>query len=466
MFNMKAFSKRTAYLLLFLILLMSLLLRVYRLSERVIFDADQEFAATFAYEVLKIFPIRLIGQGLSVQSLFMGPLYFYFLVPFFALSNLHPIGGYFGSITLGLVTIVAYFLIIKSIFGTSAGLIAAFFRAILFSAVKTDLLMTPAFSSELAVLFTWFCLYKYWQKNDTYLLPIGFLFGLYTSFHPILFPFYFAFLALAILQKHIPRKKCIVLSLVCFLLPLAPLLLFEYFHKFLEVKALFSLKNSGNSEVKTLSTLLDYIKIIFTYPTTLLNIRTPDLLIIVLSSLFYIFSSIPIMKRIGFWKNSFHRTIVIATILIFLLYYFIIPVHVSEYYFIGVFTIIFIYTIGNISILLKERKLLLLSAVLVIVTIVNFIDLYKSWNSSFRDSLKDKETVITTIARLQPDNNMKFYYDTDFGQHFGLGYLARYYHVEGKGGRGVPEYIIVIPASRRAHEITFSSGSVGLVVKR
>jgi len=39
--------------------------------------------------------------------LFVGPWYFYFLVPFYALSGLHPLGGAIGSVVLGLITIIA-----------------------------------------------------------------------------------------------------------------------------------------------------------------------------------------------------------------------------------------------------------------------------------------------------------------------------------------------------------------------
>ena len=67
--------------LLFLILIMAVILRFYRLSEMASLDFDQEYASNFAYRVLREFPIQMIGQGLSVQGLFMGPWYFYFLVP-------------------------------------------------------------------------------------------------------------------------------------------------------------------------------------------------------------------------------------------------------------------------------------------------------------------------------------------------------------------------------------------------
>lgn len=461
--SMKLLSNKAHYLILLGILIVAVVIRVYNLSDRVIFDADQEFAATFAVEVLTIFPIRLIGQGLSIQSLFMGPLYFYFLVPFFALSHLHPIGGYVGSIVLGLITIIVYFLVFKSVFGSSAGIIAALLRAILFSNIQRDLLMTPAFSSDIIIVLTWFCLYKCWYKKDIYVVPLAFLFGLYSSFHPILFPFYFVLPALYVLQRHMPPKKYIVASVISFLIPLAPLIIFEYFHNFLEVKALFSLGSSGNSETKTFATLIEYLKTIFTYPVTLLGARFPETVVPIIAGLLYLGNSIYIIRKIDFWRNSFHRIVPLLTLSIFVLYYFLLPVHVPDYYFFGVFTLLFMYFVGNLHILFLQKKYVLLTAILIAIAAANVVGFYQLGDIPY--SLGDKGTIMKTIIALHPDSNKQVYYDTDPGLHFGLGYLQRYYQMEATGGPGSPEYIIVIPKDRRKEEITVFSGGVGLVVK-
>mgnify|MGYP001585352127 CR=1 FL=1 len=131
-------SNKKVYLLLTLILLLGAIVRFYRLPEMASFDFDQEYASNFAYAVLKEYPIQLIGQGLSVQGLFMGPLYFYYLVPFYALTNLHPIGSFIGSVILGLITILVYFWVAKKMFGETAALTIGFFRTILFSFVGTE----------------------------------------------------------------------------------------------------------------------------------------------------------------------------------------------------------------------------------------------------------------------------------------------------------------------------------------
>ena len=59
-----------------LILLLAAFLRFYRLLEMVPYDFDQQFVSEFYLSVLE-YPIRYVGQGLSVIGLFMGPIYFY-----------------------------------------------------------------------------------------------------------------------------------------------------------------------------------------------------------------------------------------------------------------------------------------------------------------------------------------------------------------------------------------------------
>jgi len=93
--KMLAFFRRNWAII--MILILALVVRLYRIGEMVIFDFDQEYAVNFARQVHE-YPIRIIGQGLSVQGLFMGPWFFYLLTPFFWFTNLHPFGGYIGSV--------------------------------------------------------------------------------------------------------------------------------------------------------------------------------------------------------------------------------------------------------------------------------------------------------------------------------------------------------------------------------
>lgn len=464
---MKILKKiKKEYFFLILIIILAVVLRLYRISEMVLFDFDQEYAAQFAHDVIKVFPIQMIGQGLSVQGLFMGPFFNYYLVPFFVLFNLHPIGGYIGMIVLRLITILAYFLIFKKIFGLRSALLVTFLNAILFSKIQADWVMA-SYICEIMVLLTWWGFYKFWQGNNRYLILLGFLFGLYTSFHPVLFPFYFVFIIIFILKHKIPRLRYLFLSGVSFLIPLLPLVVFEYFHKFLELKVLFSMPASKDIETKTLSTLVTYAKIIFEYPLSYLGVSLPLFLKTLIPIIFIIWMTFLILKRKAFWKNKFHLSILSITAVVFLVYYYLLPKHVPQYYFTGVEVIFFIYGVASLDLLAGRKKTLpIFYIILLIIIFSNGLALYQWWNRPYHAALFNKEAVIKEIARREQKREIEIRYNIDVGQEYGLGYLYRYYNIESMATVKGPIYEIVLPKSRTQESFDFVSGDIGLIIRK
>jgi hypothetical protein len=443
------------------------LLRFYRLPEMASFDFDQEYASNFAWSVLREFPIQMIGQGLSVQGLFMGPIYFYYLVPFFALFNLHPLGGAVGSVVLGLGIVIAYYFFANEMFGKPAGLIAAFLRGILFSELETDWSMVPAYSSELLVLVTWYCFYQYWRQNTKYLPLLGLVFGLYTSFHPILFPFYLVFLALMVIRRIWPNLRTSILSLGAFLIPLAPLVLFEYFHKFLEVKVLMELflNPKPDSTTSVWFLMRRNINILLTGLPSLFGLRTslPHLLSVIILGAVSTF----VLKGSHISQKFFHLFALFVTLLIFVLYYSFLPVHVPDYYFMAPITIFFFYLAGVFGCLIKNlvgRTLVFLF--LGYLLLVNIRLLSQKWSSPSLATLAHKDKIVKTIIERQPKNREFFVsYIHSPGWNFGFPYLFKLYGRLPKD-RVVDNYTytIVVPKGLIPEEIDIVSGNIGLIL--
>ena len=352
-------NKLINHWLIIVILIIAAVLRLYQLPKMVAFDFDQEYASNFAYSVLKEFPIQMVGQGLSVQGLFMGPWYFYYLVPFFWLFNLSPIGGYVGSIVLGLITIWVYYAIISKAFNRRIGLIVALMRAVSFSGIETDWAMTPAFSGDLMVVITWFLFYRYWNNETKWLWPvIALCFGLYSSFHPILFPFYGVFVLLLIIKKRLPKPKQAIISVFTFLLPLLPLIAFEYFRKFTEVKKLLSMFDGSGNGIN----ILDFDK--WLYHLTIIatgynfGINQPIVsqsISIAITSLIIGFVIYLTIKKQSFFTTRFHLVIIILTPFVFLLYYHLLQTHVTEYYFSAPVVIFNLYLAVLLGILFNNK---------------------------------------------------------------------------------------------------------------
>lgn len=454
--------------LFFLILFLAAFLRFYRLPEMAYFDFDQEYAANFAWSVLREFPIQMIGQGLSVQGLFMGPLYFYYLVPFFAIFNLHPLGGAVGSVILGLVITIAYYYYGNKLFGRPAGLIAAFLRAILFSKLEDSWSMVPAYSSELLVLVTWYCFYQYWKGNTRYLPLLGLVFGLYTSFHPILFPFYLVFLILLLFRRIWPNLKTLLLSIGALILPLIPLILFEYFHKFLEVKRLielFSISKSGTISL-SISKLIGYIRIILDGPryNLHLNVNPPYLLSVILIMMMLILT----IKGIGLWKESFHLVTFSVTFLIFTLYYYFFPANVSDYYFMAPIILLVFYLSGILGYLAVKSVGLRLGIIVFLgyVAFINIKLLQNKWSNPSLTTFYHKDAIVRAILKKQPPNEDFFVsYISLPGWNNGFNYLFKFYgRIPKKDYVPGYSYTIVMPKSLSPDSINISSGNIGLIL--
>ncbi len=455
------------YIILIFILSLAAFLRLYRLPEMASFDFDQEYAANFAYNVLRVYPIQLIGQGLSVEGLFMGPWYFYYLVPFFAVTNLHPLGGVIGSVILSLFIILTYFLVGKSLFGIKAGIIAAFIRSLLSTEMGNDLSMAPAYASELIVLITWVLFYKYWQGQTKYLLILGFVFGLYTSIHPILFPFYFVFLTLLILKRKLPDIKYLFLSVFAFILPIVPLIIFEYLHNFLEVKRLAELFSTSPAEGGRTYEIIKYLSLNAGEPQRILNLNfIPEQFFTIL---FLTIIIILAFKGVGFWKDKFHKYFLFIAYFVFLIYYTFFPTHVPEYYFQGLTTLAILYIPANLALMVKHRLLRILLIIIIInFTFVNIQSLIGKWNNPSLITLYNKDVIVREIIK-RTSPNQEFYvsYIKEPGWNFGFDYLFKYYgRIPQTREAKPPVYTIVIPKALSLDSLDLVYGNIGLILPK
>ena len=446
-------------------MLLGAILRFYRLPQMANFDFDQQYASNFAYSVLKEYPLQLIGQGLSIQGLFMGPLYFYYLVPFYAVTNLHPIGGFVGSVILGLITIFIYFWVAKKMFGVAAGITAAFLRAILFSFIEIDWTLTPAFSSDIIVILISYFLYNYWQGKIYYLIPLAFCFGLFTSFHPILIPFYLVFVVIFLIKRSVPNFRILTLCILAFIIPIIPLIIFEYLHNFLEIKELFALVGDIGGEKNYLEAFTNNLKINLYEPYRILGIRHIPIVPFTL----FLFTSLMILisARISFWKNNFHATFLLLTFIIFLIYYTFFPANISEYYFSGTTILITFYTICSLALLIKKRLPLFL-VILVFISFSNFTLIQDKWNDQFLTTLYHKDFIVKEVLKRQ-DPNQEFYvsYIKHLGWDFGFEYLFKAYgRIPQKIEAKTPVYTIVIPKSLAEDSIDIVSGDIGLILPK
>src|SRR3989338_6156537 len=79
--------------ILFLILLLAFLLRTYQLSPYLQFLGDEGRDVLVVKRMIVDHNWTLLGPSASVGGFYIGPLYYYFMIPFLALSKLDPVGS-------------------------------------------------------------------------------------------------------------------------------------------------------------------------------------------------------------------------------------------------------------------------------------------------------------------------------------------------------------------------------------
>ena len=104
--------KRREVLLLIAILILGLTFRTYKLDTLYTFEHDQDLFSLIARDVLVDHHVRLIGQLTSIDGLFIGPYFYYLLMPFIALFGGSPMGAIVPMALLGIFTCWSFYFVL------------------------------------------------------------------------------------------------------------------------------------------------------------------------------------------------------------------------------------------------------------------------------------------------------------------------------------------------------------------
>ena len=235
-----------------LLLLLSLALRLWQISGYMTFLGDEGRDALVWLRMVRNGKFTLIGPQTSIGNMYLGPLYYYLMLPFFILFGLSPVGPAIGVALFGVATVFLIWWAGREWFSEKAGLMAAFLYAvspvvIIYSHSSWNPNVMPFFS-----LLTIYGIYQFWQREKFIWLPI---IGITLSF--CLQSHYLGFLLIplvvilqAVTFRNILRvkdterlKRFILLFIVCYLLfvilTLVPLIWFDLRHNFINGQAFY-----------------------------------------------------------------------------------------------------------------------------------------------------------------------------------------------------------------------------------
>ena len=231
---------RKEFWLLFLILCLGAFLRFYKISDYMTFLGDEGRDALVVKRMIVDHKFTLLGPTASVGGFFLGPIYYYFMIPFILLFNLNPVGGAVMVALFGVATIFLIYKFCKEFLNERIGLLATFIYSIstlviIYSRSSWNPNILPFFS--LALIYA---LAKAVLKNKKfYFWIIGLFLGIILQLHymgVLLIPvIIITYLFLAKKKRFL--KDFLQMS-IGFFITFSPLLLFELRHSFPNTRSL------------------------------------------------------------------------------------------------------------------------------------------------------------------------------------------------------------------------------------
>ncbi|TSC85999.1 MAG: Uncharacterized protein G01um101416_763 [Microgenomates group bacterium Gr01-1014_16] len=434
--------------LIVLIIFLGLFFRTYQFRERFNYNHDNDLSAWIVKDIVVDKHLRLIGQQTTALGIFIGPFFYYALIPFYLITRMDPIGTVALPWIIGLASITSLYYVVNKIWGRRPALVAVLLYAASFGITATEREIVPT-----TPVFLWSIWYLYGlHKRSLILLAI--LFALVWHIHLALG--ILGVLALLVLR---PRLQKLIWPGIVFILLSLPLFLFEFRHGFSQTKALFFSFDKTEQVSRPISQkmlhVVEYagrnINYIFWNKPNPVNFWIlPSIILIAFLYLYY--------KKI---LTRDQILIFVSWFALFVLFFSLHPINLSEYY-INSLNILFI-IIAALTIKQCNNVTILL---LLTVFIVHNLSRLVSYPVN-RSGYIERKAIISAIAadaKLHDYPCVSISYMTNEGYEFGYRYLVWLQKLKTAPVNSLaPVYTIVFPHPR-ANRLDAAFGALGLVL--
>lgn len=292
-------KNREIFILIFLIFIAGFF-RFYNLEKRAVFFADEERDAyVVAKTIITDHHLTLIGPSTSVGNIYLGPAWYYFLLPWYLIFRGDPIAAPVAISFIGVLTTILFYIFGKEIFNQKTGFIAALiYGSSSYLISITNRAWNPSLIPITSLIFI-YSLYKLKHDHKNFWWGIVVSIGLGVQFHLTAFLYFPALIIFLLIYKLKISKKFLVLGSLFFVFLISPLIIFDLKHNFWNTKAIiiflkniFLGLNFGNQKIYFAPYYLSifYPPLIFLLAFFLDNLFKQKLLkaILILTMIFFI----------------------------------------------------------------------------------------------------------------------------------------------------------------------------------
>lgn len=461
-------NMKRVYLILFFIVLLSIFFRSYQLVERFEFAHDGDLYSWIVKDIVIDHHFRLIGQLTSANGIFIGPFFYYLLIPFFLLTKMDPIGVTLLGVVVGVLTVISYYFVLSKLFNKTVGIIAAFLHAVLVSTISYDRWIVPTIFTKLWAIWYLYVVLMISRGNFSVLPILGILIGLIWHVHIALIPALATVPVAFISSKRFPTKKQIILFFIYLTITSMPFIFFELRHNFQQTFGLinnFFVHREGPIGFYKFSIIIEMI----IKNITSLFFESPRSFGLIKNILFFIliiFIPLFLSKQ----KILSLKDIITLYFWFFgvLLFFLVSSSPISEYYFSNIEVIVM--TSISLSIYLLIKKFAFgkwLALIMLFIISVNSIIVFVNHVGDQKGYLERKSVAnyIINDAKEKKFPCFSLNYITSPGENVGFRYFLflKNAHIA-VPGRGSPVYSIVIPDSyASSSEIKVKFGHIGII---
>lgn len=242
------FIRHYSSIILIIILLLGAYLRMYKINEYLTFLGDEGRDVLIVRRMIVDHKFTLLGPTASVGGFFLGPIYYYFMMPFLWLWNFDPTGPAVMVALFGIATIYLVYKTGKEMFSPFAGLVSSGLYAL------SPLVISYSRSSwnpNIVPFFSTLLLYILWKRTvrikQSDFLWVGILLGIGIQLHYL---FIFLYVVTFVWIVYLLRRKLFsirdgVLGVIGGIIGASGFLLFELRHGFPNTQSIISFLRTG-----------------------------------------------------------------------------------------------------------------------------------------------------------------------------------------------------------------------------